>query len=129
MLVTIDHSSPLGLAEQIAASVRRNMAEGRLGKGDRLPSARALARTLDVNMHTVLRGYQILKEDRLIDLRPGRGAVVTAEAADQAMVIEACLHFVRTARRSGMSSRDILSLVADHVEPPSGSPGRPDDAV
>ncbi|WP_330339343.1 GntR family transcriptional regulator [Streptomyces sp. NBC_00557] len=129
MLVTIDHASPMGLAEQIAASVRRSMAEGKLRKGDRLPSARALARTLGINMHTVLRGYQILKEDRLIDLRPGRGAVVTAEAASHAMVIEACLHFLQTARRSGMSSQEILSLVADHVEPPPGAPHSPDDAM
>ncbi|MFI1169213.1 GntR family transcriptional regulator [Streptomyces sp. NPDC020801] len=121
MLVTIDHSLPLGLAEQIAASARRSMAEGKLRKGDRLPSARALARTLDINMHTVLRGYQILKRDRLIDLRPGRGAVVTAEAADLAMIVEACLHFVQTAKRAGMSSRDILSLVAAHVEPAGGA--------
>ncbi|MBH1938628.1 GntR family transcriptional regulator [Streptomyces sp. AV19] len=121
MLVTIDHSSPIGLAEQIAASVRRSMAEGKLRKGDRLPSARALARTLDINMHTVLRGYQILKEDQLIDLRPGRGAVVAAVAANQIMVVDACLHFIQAAQKAGMTSHEILSLVAEHVGPGRGA--------
>ncbi|SNX62857.1 DNA-binding transcriptional regulator YhcF (GntR family) [Streptomyces sp. TLI_55] len=116
MLVTIDRSSPQSLAEQIAASVRRNMADGKCSKGDRLPPARALARSLDINMHTVLRGYQILKEERLIELRPGRGAVVTADAPSQALVIEACRHFINLAQRTGMASPDILQLVTDHLK-------------
>ncbi|MEU6365370.1 GntR family transcriptional regulator [Streptomyces sp. NPDC046931] len=117
MLVTIDRSSPQSLAEQIAASVRRNMADGKFGKGDRLPPARALARSLDINMHTVLRGYQILKDERLIELRPGRGAVVTADAPSQALVIEACQHFIDLAQHTGMASPDILQLVTDRLKP------------
>lgn len=113
MLVTIDRSSPLSLAEQIAASVRRNMADGKLRKGDRLPPAR----TLDINMHTVLRGYQLLKDERLIELRPGRGAVVTADAPSKALVIEACQHFIQLAQRTGMAGPDILQLVTDRLNP------------
>ncbi|MFJ2824821.1 GntR family transcriptional regulator [Streptomyces toxytricini] len=118
MLVTIDPASPQTLAEQIAASVRRGMAEGTLRRGDRLPSARSLARTLDINMHTVLRGYQILKEERLIELRPGRGAVVTVEAPGRALVVEACRHFVSLARRTGMTAPDIHALLTSHLEAP-----------
>ncbi|MFI7137699.1 GntR family transcriptional regulator [Streptomyces massasporeus] len=117
MLVTIDRSSPLSLAEQIAASVRRNMADGKLRKGDRLPPARTLARTLDINMHTVLRGYQLLKDERLIELRPGRGAVVTADAPSKALVIEACQHFIQLAQRTGMATPDIVQLVTDRLNP------------
>ncbi|WP_406183565.1 GntR family transcriptional regulator [Streptomyces sp. NBC_01006] len=117
MLVTIDPSSPQSLAEQIAASVRRSMADGKVRRGDRLPSARALARTLDINMHTVLRGYQILRDERLIELRPGRGAVVTAEASGQALVIDACRHFISLARGTGMTRPDILQLIAEQLDP------------
>ncbi|MGW2781648.1 GntR family transcriptional regulator [Streptomyces populi] len=117
MLVTIDRSSHQSLAEQIAASVRRNMADGKLARGDRLPPARTLARSLDINMHTVLRGYQILKDEQLIELRPGRGAVVTADAPSQALVIEACRHFIHLARRTGTADPDILQLVTDHLKP------------
>ncbi|MFF6977405.1 GntR family transcriptional regulator [Streptomyces sp. NPDC008343] len=117
MLVTIDRSSPLSLAEQIAASVRRNMADGKLHKGDRLPPARTLAHTLDINMHTVLRGYQLLKDERLIELRPGRGAVVTADAPSRALVIEACQRFIQLAQKAGMSGPGIVQLVADRINP------------
>lgn len=116
MLVTLDHSSPLSLAEQIAASVRRDMADGKLHKGDRLPPTRSLARALDTNMHTVLRGYQILKAEQLIELRPGRGAVVTADAPSKALVREACQHFIQLAHKTGMASHDILQLVSEHLK-------------
>jgi GntR family transcriptional regulator len=116
MLVTLDHSSPLSLAEQIAASVRRDMANGKLHKGDRLPPTRGLARALDVNMHTVLRGYQILKDENLIELRPGRGAVVTADTPAKALVSEACQHFIQLARKTGMTSNDILRLVSERLQ-------------
>ncbi|WP_414172089.1 GntR family transcriptional regulator [Clavibacter tessellarius] len=47
-----------------------------LASGERLPSARDLAASIDVNMHTVLRAYAALQEDGLIELRRGRGATV-----------------------------------------------------
>ncbi|MEU5755075.1 GntR family transcriptional regulator [Streptomyces sp. NPDC047829] len=111
MLVHIDHASPVSLGEQVAASVRRAVAEGTLRKGQRLPAARALAKTLDINMHTVLRGYQILKEEQLIEMRPGRGAVVSAAAPDHALAVDACRHFVRLARQAGLSGPETLSMV------------------
>ncbi|MEE1942651.1 GntR family transcriptional regulator [Streptomyces sp. TRM 70361] len=116
MLVEVDHSSRVALAEQIAASVRRALAEGKLRKGERLPSARALAQALEVNMHTVLRGYQILREEKLIDLRPGRGAVVSAATANRAVAVEACRYFVRLARESGFSDAEILGMVEETME-------------
>src|SRR3712207_8039857 len=42
---------------------RRNIATGAVGPGDRLPAARDLAASLDVNVHTVLRGYQLLRDE------------------------------------------------------------------
>ncbi|MFG2681634.1 GntR family transcriptional regulator [Streptomyces sp. NPDC048392] len=111
MLVRIDHTSPVSLGEQVAASVRRAVAEGTLRKGQRLPAARALAKALDINMHTVLRGYQILKEERLIEMRPGRGAVVSAAAPDRALAVDACRHFVHLARQAGLSGPETLSMV------------------
>lgn len=76
MLFRIDPASSQGLADQIAAQVRRALIEGRLSPGDRLPAARELAEGLDVNMHTVLRGYAQLREEGLVEVRRGRGAQI-----------------------------------------------------
>ncbi|MBH1933012.1 GntR family transcriptional regulator [Streptomyces sp. AV19] len=114
MLVTIDHASRVPLAEQIAACVRRQLADGSLRPGERLPAARALARTLDVNVHTVLRAYQLLQAERLLELRPGRGAVVSADApASRALAVEACRRFVRLARREGLSEGEAVAMVRE----------------
>lgn len=81
MLIRIDEQSERSIYEQIADSVRANIARGSLHSGDTLPPAREVAHALNVNQHTVLHAYQLLRDEGLVDLRRGRGAVVTAAAA------------------------------------------------
>ncbi|WP_432747542.1 GntR family transcriptional regulator [Streptomyces sp. JH002] len=128
MLIRIDPASSRPLSAQIAASVRRALTAGELRTGDRLPAARDVARSLGINMHTVLKGYQDLKAEGLIDLRPGRGAVVTVAAPrSRARLLEAGHHLVALARESGMSDEETLELVreclAPAVPPPPSSTG------
>ena len=111
MLIRIDPSSAVPLYEQFAASVRGAIADGSVAAGERLPSARDLAASLDVNVHTVLRGYQQLRDEGLIELRRGRGAVVTADASATSPLLDAVRGLVTEARRHGMSTADVLELV------------------
>jgi DNA-binding transcriptional regulator YhcF (GntR family) len=112
MLITVDPTSRTSLADQIAASVRRAVAEGDLQAGDKLPPAREVAAALDVNLHTVLRGYQQLRDEGLVDLRRGRGAVLTAAAdAARVAVAEHARALVATARRAGMGDREVHDAV------------------
>ncbi|GAA3741717.1 GntR family transcriptional regulator [Leifsonia bigeumensis] len=77
MLIRIDPSSGVPLFDQLAGSIRASTITGAIALGERLPSARELAQSLDINVHTVLRAYQLLRDEGLIELRPGRGAIVT----------------------------------------------------
>ena len=75
--VGIDHGSRVPLHEQVAAAVRRAIAEGEAGPGERLPPARDLAAVLGVNANTVFRALRTLREEGLVEFRRGRGVSVT----------------------------------------------------
>jgi GntR family transcriptional regulator len=76
MLIAIDHADSTPLFEQIAAAVRSGIADGSIRSGERMPTARELCASLDVNRNTVLHAYQALRDEGLIELRRGRGAIV-----------------------------------------------------
>ncbi|MFJ8948302.1 GntR family transcriptional regulator [Streptomyces sp. NPDC102395] len=115
MLFRVLPGSPVPLGEQIAACVRGAIANGTASPGERLPPAREVAESLGVNVHTVLRGYQRLRDEGLIELRRGRGAVITAAPgiADQARLTEAVHGLITQAREFGLTDQELLSMVHD----------------
>jgi len=117
VLFRIDPTAPEPLFAQLSAQVRTAASRGELAPGERLPAARDLAESLQVNLHTVLRAYQDLRDEGLIELRRGRGAVVTAGAVrDVAQLHEAVAVLVTAARRLGVSRDTTLALVKEALQ-------------
>ncbi|MFT3661709.1 MAG: GntR family transcriptional regulator [Gordonia sp. (in: high G+C Gram-positive bacteria)] len=77
MLFRLRPDSAGPIFAQLADAVRAELCAGRLHPGDKLPPAREVAAGLHVNVHTVLRAYQDLRDEGLLELRRGRGAVIT----------------------------------------------------
>ncbi len=98
--LTLDPESARPLADQIAAAVRRSVAEGALQPGDSLPPARDLAAATGVNLHTVLRGYHKLRDEGLIELRRGRGARIRGDASAARAAFDRALDQAATAAAS-----------------------------
>jgi GntR family transcriptional regulator len=113
MLIRVDPASEVPLFAQVAASVRADAAAGRLRPGDRLPSAREVSIALGVNLHTVLRAYQDLRDEGLVDMRRGRGAVLTEAAAPLAHLLDDVVALVTRARALGLSPDMLATLVKE----------------
>lgn len=115
MLIRIDPTDRAPIFTQIAASIRGSIARSDLRPGDRLPAARDLADSLEVNVHTVLRGYQILRDEGIVELRRGRGAVVSDQALERAELAEAIDRVVAVAQRFGVSAAELSNEIAGRL--------------
>ncbi len=88
LALTIDLEGALPVYQQIAAEVRRLIADGSLGRGEELPSVRKLGAALGVNLNTVARAYRQLADEGVITLRPGEAAVVEAVKRSRAATLD-----------------------------------------
>jgi GntR family transcriptional regulator len=111
MLIRIDPARAEALHEQIAAQLRRALGQGKLAAGEQLPTARQLAESLEVNMHTVLRAYAALRDEGLIEMRRGRGVTVRSDGGRHARVVELARGLLTEARRQGIAVRELKALL------------------
>src|SRR4249919_2608369 len=91
--VKIDRQEPTELFEQVAAEIRRAIADGEAKPGERLPPARDLAAVIGVNTNTVLRALRALRDEGLLEFRRGRGITVTG-GPEQGAVVEQARNLV-----------------------------------
>jgi GntR family transcriptional regulator len=105
--------------------------EGALKEGDPLPSVRAVAADYRLNPLTVLKGYQQLVDERLVEKRRGRGMYVS-EGARQLLLAgererflnEEWPHILAVIHRLGFSSEELFAqtpALTHPAPPPRGS--------
>ncbi len=109
--VTIDRNEPTPLHDQVAAEIRRAIAEGEAGPGDRLPLAKDIAAILGVNKNTVLRAMHILRDEGLLEFTRGRG--ITVSGTPQKSAVQSRVHeLVEFARRHGYRREEVIDMIA-----------------
>ena len=107
---SIDRGDELQLHEQVAAEIRRAIAEGEAGPGERLPPAQDLAAVLGVNRNTVLRSLRMLRDEGLLEFRRGRGVTV-AGTPQQGAVLARARELLEFARRHGYRREELIELM------------------
>jgi GntR family transcriptional regulator len=110
--VNIDRSDPVHLHDQVAAQIRRAIADGEAGPGERLPLAKDLAAVLGVNKNTVLRALRVLREEGLLEFRRGRGITVAGTPQHGAVLTQA-RQLIEFARQQGYGRAEVIQMIAD----------------
>ncbi len=111
--LAIDVNSSVLLHEQVAGAIRRAIAEGEAGPGERLPPARDLAAVLGVNPHTVLRALHTLREEGLLEFRRGRGVTVSGDAPRRNELILKATELLEVGRHLGYRPEEVAEIVGD----------------
>jgi GntR family transcriptional regulator len=122
-----DNSQPI--YRQLRDRVVAMILEGVLKEGDPLPSVRHVAAEFRLNPLTVLKGYQQLVDEQLVEKRRGRGMYVSA-GATAALRIEERRRFLDTdwPRMRALIARLGLS-VEELLQTPPATPPAPNPAA
>ena len=90
--------------------------EGVLNEGDPLPSVRTVAAEYRVNPITVMKGYQQLVDEQLVEMKRGRGMFINAGARNlllqgerQKFLEEQWPRIQATIQRLGLTAEELLN--------------------
>ena len=118
----IDPHSGIPVYRQVMDQVKYYVAAGTLRPGDVLPSIRELAQALSVNPTTVVKAYNELQHEGVVEMRHGKGVFVADEAPGMSDA-ERRKALARIARQlavealqMGASSDLVLRIVRDELE-------------
>ena len=85
MLLRVEKGSSVPISSPIGQQIAMHCASGKLQPGQQLPSVRERARELAVNQNTILRVYERLVSEGLLEMRHGQGTFVSANAQTQTL--------------------------------------------
>jgi GntR family transcriptional regulator len=122
MLFRIEPSSSTPITRQLAEQIRARCAGRQLKPGDRLPSVRALAADLAVNQNTILRVYERLTAEGLLERRHGDGTYVADSLPagrlrpQKEYLKQELRRLVEQGQMLGMSLEELQQAMADVFE-------------
>lgn len=114
MILQLDFSSDVPIYQQLRNQIVIGIGSGKLKSGDKLPTVRALAEESGINVMTVSKAYNLLKQEGYIVTDRRKGAVVAAQANTPAVkeeTISALRLHIHELRLAGMTKTELHDLV------------------
>lgn len=120
--IDIDARSGVPIYVQLVGQVRHAVEVGGLGPGEKLPTVRGLAEELAIAPNTIVKAYNELQREGLVESRPGVGTVVAEGVAEVAAgrrreaVFERLRALVRDAAALGITEDDLWESLDSEFE-------------
>ena len=119
MILQFDFSSDVPIYLQLRNQIVIGIAEGRLKSGEKLPTVRALAEESGINVMTVSKAYNLLKQEGYIITDRRKGAVVAVQSG-KPNIKDETLHALRLniseLRLAGTKKEEIIQLLETMYE-------------
>ena len=114
MILQFDFSSDVPIYLQLRNQIVIGIGSGQLKSGDKLPTVRALAEESGINVMTVSKAYNLLKQEGYIVTDRRKGAVVAVQSKAPPVkdeTINALRLHINELRLAGMSKTELHDLV------------------
>ncbi len=96
MFIELDLQSETPIYTQLVQQIIEGIARKQLLPGEPLPSVRSMAADLGINLHTVNKAYNILKQDGFVQINRKQGVIIHPDsfpAADEVFLLRVQEHF------------------------------------
>lgn len=128
MLIKIEFDSEVPIYEQLKRQLIIGIAKGHLDPGEELPSIRQLGEDLGINLHTVRKTYNILKDEGYLIIDRRKGAQVKEKfndgTKDFQKYMENELEFlIANAKNRDIKEEDFLELCSNYYKNFKGGNG------
>ena len=115
----LDYSSGMPIYRQIIDQIRFGIASGQLKLGEQLPTVRALAVELKVNLNTVSKAYKELEIKNILETQQGTGTFISktdhvvTEKEREDKLKEICTQFSSVVLSYGFSLDEVIQELKD----------------
>ena len=117
----LDPKSGIPFYRQVIDQIRYGVASGELKVGEQLPTVRALAVSLKVNLNTVSKAYRDLEIQSVLETQQGTGtfigpiSVQIPEAERQNKIASICSEFLSIASSYGFNIDDMITELKKRI--------------
>jgi GntR family transcriptional regulator len=118
----IDPKSGVPFYRQIIDQIQFAIADGRLSRGDRLPTVRQLSVDLKINPNTVARAYQELEIKGVLDSQMGTGTFIGSAKVEvsalerKRMLHQICTELLSRASAYGFTTTEVANALRELTE-------------
>lgn len=115
MYITIEFDSETPIYEQLRRQIIIGIAKGELNPGEKLPSIRQLAEEIGINLHTVNKAYNLLKDEGYLIIDRRVGAMVSYDFKNESKDFNEKLkdemeYLLADSKNRGLSLEEFIEL-------------------